>query len=336
MADPYLLGLDIGGTKCAAILGQSDGTILARSEWLSEAQRGPVLMLDDLVRQSQALLAQHGGGGDGGAGTNTLGAVGVSIGGPLDAARGIVLGPPNLPSWEHVPLRDLLVQKFHVPVGVEHDAAACALAEYRWGAGRKAGRGGIPAERLIYLTCGTGFGAGFVFDGKPYQGAAGLNVEIGHIRYQRDEPGEGVPEAFGKVGSQEAFCSAPGLGRIAAWRFPKRWGAPHPVPTPREIAALFEAGDLEALEVVSINARATGDVCAMFADMLRPDLIVLGSLARYLGDRWVELVRRRWRRESLATSAQVCRVVGAELAEKLQDLSALVVADAAWRSRGGV
>jgi glucokinase len=298
---PLYLGLDIGGTKCAAVLGTAAGHIVDRVEWPSLALRGPGPMLDDLFNHAHPLIERGG----------SVRSVGAAIGGPLDATRGIIYSPPNLPGWDAVPLKAVIERRLGLPARVEHDAAACALAEYRWGAGRG-------ASRLVYLTCGTGFGAGFIIDGTIYRGAGGRSIEIGHARYRDDGP-----SAFGKRGSNEAYCAAEALGRLAAWRFPSRWPTP---PASKEIADLATAGDADALAVVELNARAVGDVCAMLGDLLRPDVILLGSLARYLGSGWVDAVRERVRQQVLGDTAAGCRIEPAGLGTKLQDCSALAVA----------
>lgn len=296
------LGLDVGGTKCAVVIGDDEGTIRERIEWPSQAERGPQLMIANLVANADYLRTRHAGAQ----------AVGVSIGGPLDARKGIVHAPPNLPGWDAIPLRQILEERFKLPVFIEHDAAACALAEYRWGAG-------VGAERLVYLTCATGFGAGYVFDGKAYYGACGRSVEIGHTRYAVDGP-----EAFGKKGSAEAFCSAKGLSRLAAWKFPQRWE--RSVPSPPEIADLARDGDADAREVVAINACAVGEICSRIADMLFPDVIILGSLSQYLGDSWLNEVRATFIRETLPAASSSCRLAPPGLGKRLQDCSALVAA----------
>ena len=234
--------------------------------------------------------------------------VGAAVGGPLNAETGVVLSPPNLPGWDGVPLRRILEQRLKLPARIEHDAAACCLAEYTWGAGRG-------CSRLIYLTCGTGFGAGMVFDGKVYRGADGASPEVGHMRLRKKGP-----EAFGKRGSVEAFCAGASLGKIAAWKFPKRWKNPLAA---EELAELWRGGDREAAEVIEINARAVGQVCANLADLLRPEAILLGSMAMHLGEKWVAMVRERFEAEAL--DAGECRVEPAGLGERLQDCSALVV-----------
>jgi glucokinase len=294
------LGLDVGGTKCAAVIGDDAGRILARSEWPALAARGPDPMIADLLDHARPLLAATGAA-----------AVGVAIGGPLDAARGIVLGPPNLPGWDRVPLGERLTRALGLPVAVEHDASACALAEQRWGA--------PDARRLIYLTCGTGFGMGFVVDGAVYRGAGGRPSDIGHIRYQPDGP-----IAYGKRGSLEAFAAGGALARLAAWRFPARWSAD--VPAGADLARLAADGDPDAQQVLRLNAQAVGHACAVLLDILYPDRISLGSLARYLGEPWLQEVRAAARAEAMPAAADACIIGPAVLGGRVQDLAAIAAA----------
>lgn len=260
-------------------------------------------MIDDLCRHTLDLIAK--------AGTKPVRG-GVSIGGPLDAEKGIIYSPPNLPGWDAIPLRDQLSRRLEMPMFIAHDGGACALAETWWGAGRG-------SRRVVYLTCGTGFGMGFVCDGKVYYGSRGQSVEIGHVRYREEGP-----DAYGKPGCFEGFCAGGSLGRLAAWRFPQRW-KDRP-PTSEEVSGLAQSGDRDAQEIIDLNARGVGDACAMLGDMLSPDVILLGSLARYLGMSWIEKIRARFAAECLASNAKSCRIEPAGLGERLQDCSALVVA----------
>jgi glucokinase len=301
-APTTLLGLDVGGTKCAAVLGTPAGDILARREWPSRPDRGPEAMLSDLISSASALLAERG------THPRERCAVGVAIGGPLDAAAGIIHSPPNLPGWDAFPLKSRLESTLGLPVRVQHDASACALAEHRWGAGRN-------ARRLAYLTCGTGFGVGLIFDGIPYAGANGRNCELGHWRIRT-----AGPVAFGKTGSAEACCSARSLARWATFLFPARW--PEGSVTSEEIADLWRSGDAQAAAAIAHNAQAVGDVCASLADLLQLDTILLGSLARYLGQPWVEQVQAQTRAECL----NLPNIIPATLRDRLQDLSALAAA----------
>jgi glucokinase len=206
----------------------------------------------------------------------------------------------------------MLERELSLPVHIQHDAAACAIAERLWGAAR-----GL--DHVAYLTCGTGFGVGLILGGRVHYGANGHNCEIGHVRYRDDGP-----EAFGKRGSLEAYGAGSSLSRLAAWKFPDRWAA-HP-PTSPEIAALAHRGDTDAREIVAINALAVGQTCALLADLFFPEMIVLGSLASYLGQPWLAKVHAAFETEALADAVKSCRIVPAGLGKRLQDCSALAAA----------
>ena len=296
-----VLGLNIGGTRCSVVVGDVDRKIGDRAEWQSNTHRGPGPMLDDLLSHAAAILQQH----------DDVGACGVTVGGPLDSYKGIVKEPPNLPGWDNIPLTEIVESKLGLPVRVEHDATACALAEARWGEGKA-------AKRLAYFTCGTGFGAGFVFDGGPYYGAEGYPSDIGHIRLREDGP-----VAYGKTGTVEAFCAASALGRIAAWKFPDRWPEP---PDSEQVATLAAGGDAQARSVIEINASAVGEACALVGDLLHTDLIVLGSLAQYLGGEWLELVKLHFDRHSHPITRGHCNVVASSLGRSVQEYGALAAA----------
>lgn len=302
MTHSLILGLDIGGTKCAALVGTSEGAVLDRIEWPSEATRGPEKMLADFVIHARSLLVKY----------PAIAACGVSIGGPLDANSGVIYSPPNLPGWDGIPLRQRLMEALALPVFIEHDAAACAWAEYLWGTPQVSGT-------LIYLTCGTGFGGGYILQGQIYRGAQGRSPEIGHARLFPEGP-----TAYGKTGGVEAFCGGSSLPRIAAWKFPQRWGT-NP-PSGPELSKLANGGDADAAEVIAISGRATGQVCANLIDTFAPDVIALGSLARHLGEPWLHHVHAQCAAEALPGLYTLCTVRPTSLAERLQDCSTLAVA----------
>lgn len=300
-----ILGVDLGGTKTALIAGDSSGQVLGRCEFPTEPGQGYPAWLG---RMREAYCGLR---------TSTAGwipaAAGISAGGPADWKAGILLSPPNLPSWSHVPIRDDVSAVTGVPCRMEHDGRAGALAEHKFGAGRG-------HRNMVFLTFGTGIGAGIILNGRVYRGAAGSAGEIGHVRIADDGP-----EAYGKKGSLEAFASGTGIARLAALRYPGRFAEPHAADA-KDIIQLSSTGDGDAREVLSESASKLGQALALIADFLNPELIVLGSLASRLPASYVDQAIEVMREETLPGNFDACRVVGSQLGERLQDLAALVVA----------
>ncbi len=295
-ADIKYLGWNIGGTHSSAIVGTSTGAILERRQWASAVQRGPEAMLDDFCIHANELLIRH----------DQISQLGISVGGPLDTRRGLVLGPPHLPGWKSIDLSNALRHRLHLSVTVEHDAVACLLAEHLWGAARG-------ATHAIYLTCGTGFGAGIMIDGRILRGPTGQTPEIGHIRLA-----ENGPDLFGKPGCAESFCSGKGIALLAQHLFPGRFADPVPV---EQLLALSNQGDSQARAVLAASARWTGRACAMLGDIFSPQLIILGSLARYLPPWWLDAIKDEYHAEVLKHNGHSTRIVRVATGENLQDLS---------------
>jgi glucokinase len=226
----------------------------------------------------------------------------------MDARSGTVISPPHLPGMHGFPLAERLREALERPVAVHHDAAACALAEYRWGANRG-------ANGLAYLTCGTGFGAGIVIDGRARYGSRGYSPELGHIRYRDDGP-----DVFGKPGSFESYGAASALPKLA-----RRIDPAFDAPTGADVAARAADGDPVARAAIEQNAAAVGAACAMLADLLVLDVIVLGSLGTYLGEPWIERVRAAFVAEALPHHAASC-VLRAPSLPNVQELSGLAAA----------
>lgn len=301
--DKLILGWDVGGTTCGAVVAARDGKILAREEWLSDTHRGPEAMLGDFLVHAHRLCGEH----------PAVNAVGVSIGGPLNANTGVILSPPHLPGWDNIPLRDRLQNELKLPVVVEHDAAACLLAEVLWGAAKG-------CSHAAYLTCGTGFGAGLLVNSEVVYGPDGQSPELGHVRLAPDGP-----EMYGKCGCAESFCSGEGIAKLAGWMFPESF--PELIDT-KILNELANQGNEDAKAVLAESARRTGQACSILVDIFAPQVIVLGSLARYFGEAWVRKVHEVMMAEALPINASHTKVVAPELGERLQDLSA--VAPCAW------
>ncbi len=310
----HILGLDIGGTKTAVVLGDHDGRIFDRVQFATRSERGFEPTFAELCEAAGTVRDRAGKNG------RPPSCLSVSIGGPMDVEKGMILSPPNLPGWDAIPLKAMLAERFGLPVFIEHDGNTGALAEWWFGAGQG-------ARNVIFLTMGTGFGGGLILDGRLYRGTNFLAGEVGHLRLS-----EKGPVAFGKTGSWESFCSGTGISRLAAFLFPRRWGEAEPVV--RDLADLAARGDREALAVFFEVARYLGRGLAVLLDILNPEVIVIGSLAVRLGDLVLKPACEEMAREALPGAVSACRVVPAALGERLGDVAALCAAIAAGRGCG--
>ena len=188
-----ILGFDIGGTKCAVITAEWDGneiTLLKKEKCATDTTLSPTQIIDNLIRLADGIL-------DG-----KPDAIGISCGGPLDSKKGVIMSPPNLPGWDNVEIVKQIEAHYNVPTKLQNDANACAVAEWKFGAGKG-------ADNMIFLTFGTGLGAGLILNGKLYSGTNDNAGEVGHIRLDRFGP-----VGYGKSGSFEGFCSGGGIAQL--------------------------------------------------------------------------------------------------------------------------
>ena len=310
------LGFDIGGTKCAVSLGESkagEARILVRRELATPP--GWREAVDVMFGIADEMLE--------GSGAERPAAVGFSCGSPLDAARGVIQAPPNLPNWVDVPITRMASERFGLPSFLENDANACALAEWRWGAGR-----GV--DNMVFLTFGTGMGAGLILDGRLYRGASGDAGEVGHMRLASFGPA-----GYGKEGSFEGFCSGGGIAQLAelfARRAVQRGETPAYwqsgiSPTAKSVADAARAGDETAREVIAYCAAKLGSGLSIIVDVLNPNRIVIGSIYSRCEDLFAEAVRAVIDSECLPSTAPVVSVVPAQLGDGIGDYAALCVAE---------
>lgn len=306
---PTILGLDIGGTKCAVVEGTARAEILQRYETATEAERP----IDATLPRLCQLLAEAG---DIAIRAGRRPAVlSVSVGGPLRIREGVLIDPPHLPGWHGAHLKELLCQSFPaLPVFVEHDGNAGALAEFRFGVG--CCRPGL--QHLVFLTFGTGLGAGLIVNGRVVHGATDTAGEVGHLRLSMEGP-----VGFGKAGSWEGWASGAALADLAGARFPDRWPPGTPI---REVVQAILADDPEALEVAAEVGEWMGRGMAILVDTLNPQVIVLGSLAVALGERILGPARRTLAAEALPQAVAACEILPAALGARLGDVAALMAA----------
>lgn len=319
-----LLGFDIGGTKCAVLMGRAVAgkaiEVLRREELPTRGRPGE--MIEEIFSMAEGMLANAGIGGDG------LQGIGISCGGPLNSRTGVIVAPPNLLGWINIPIVEMVERRFGCRAFLQNDANACAVAEWKYGAGRG-------YQNLIFLTAGTGMGAGLILDGRLYSGTSDLAGEVGHWRLA-----DLGPVGFGKSGSFEGFCSGGGIAQLGQSMAREKLQVGESVSycadaaslggiTARDIAVQASGGDVLAKEVFRYSGHYLGRALSLLIDVLNPEIIILGSIygrAKELLDASMYEVLRR---EALAISLGDCVICPAGLGEAVGDIAALSLAEMA-------
>jgi glucokinase len=315
--DEIYIGLDIGGTKCSVVAGDSSFAIRKKIFFDTRTERGWKNITDEFVRHIKTILTDLKG--------CRIKRIGISCGGPLDSKKGIIYSPPNLPGWDDVPITQLFSDQFMVETTLQNDANACALAEWLMGAGKG-------TSNMIFLTFGTGMGSGLIINGKLYSGTNDLAGEVGHIRL--DKTG---PVGYGKKGSFEGFCSGGGIAQLAKSLVAKKLRKKEVVgfcPDPgmistldaRTVAIAASNGDPAALEIIKISAEYLGQGLAILIDILNPECIVIGSIYSRNEKLFRPLIYEVLKREALPASLDVCSIKPAALGDSIGDYAALCVA----------
>lgn len=311
----YYIGIDIGGTKTAVLLIDENGKVLERTQTVTEVGKGAwKTSLAGIKKKIKQLMKQE-----------KVESIGISCGGPLDTQKGLILSPPNLPGWDNIPITEILQTEFNIPSYLENDANAGALAEWKFGAGK--GR-----DNVIFLTFGTGLGAGIIVNGKLLNGTNDYGGEVGHIRLDDDGP-----IGYHKRGSFEGFCSGTGLAQMMSFELlclaeeigQKEMLAKYKMPgevTGRDVVEWAKDKDELALKVVEKSGTYLGKGLSFLIDIINPELIIVGSMGVRLGDLLFEPARRVIEKEAVPGAAAVCQIVPAALGEAIGDYAALCVA----------
>lgn len=312
-----IIGIDIGGTKCAVIKGN-----LGKN---NEIEITGKIKIDTKTIDPNSALKLFCEKIDFLAKDEKIDAIGVSCGGPLDEKRGVIMSPPNLPGWDNIEIKKFLENRYGVNVMVRNDANACALAEWKFGAAKG-------FSNVIFLTFGTGMGAGLILDGCLYSGTNGMAGEVGHIRLSPDGPW-----GFGKNGSFEGFCSGGGIAKMG------KAAAVEALKNGKTLSYCKSADDLEKISAKSIaesanqgfdDAKEIYRICAkklglglsILIDILNPEIIVIGSVFKRAANLLKDEMENVLKNEALSYSLNVCKIVPAKFDENLGDLAALAAA----------
>jgi glucokinase len=304
-----IIGVDVGGTKTSVVEGTRAGEILMRSERPTAAavrfaDTWPALagQISDTITRSQQMGRRPT-------------AISVAVGGPLNAREGRLIDPPNLPGWHNVALAAHLKERFSgLAVYVEHDAKAGAAAELRFGVG--AARPWL--TDMVFLTFGTGLGAGIIAGGRLLRGGHEMAGELWGLAVHAPD-GARVQE----IGGWENAASGRGISELAVRLHPSRW--PRGTAT-RDVVDAALADDVDALDVVVECGRWLGAGIAVLVSILDPQLIVVGSLAVALGDRVLGPARAEVVARLPSRSQASWAILPSALGSRLGDVQSLMAA----------
>ncbi len=311
----YYIGLDMGGTKCASTLGKiENGKIdIIKKDYFLTNNQDPFVILNKFSLFIESCLKDY-----------KISGIGISSGGPLDTKRGIILSPPSLPLWDNIKIVEYFENKFNIKTRLQNDANSGAIAEWKYGAGR-----GV--DDCVFITCGTGFGAGVISGGRLLTGANDNFGEIGHVRLTKNGP-----LGYNKKGSCEGYCSGSGIKNLAQLMYAKELKKGNKSEYIESIgidnidAKLLADGargdDWFSKKVYKLSGKMLGESLAIIIDLFNPSKIIIGGIFMRSSDLLIKEARKVIIKEALPLSRKVCKILPAELGESIGDISALVVA----------
>jgi glucokinase len=246
MREPRVIGVDVGGTKISAAVVSREGRIEAH-----HVRPTDVSSPDALLAELDAAVEELRVG-------NHVEAVGFGFPSRIDQLDGRIVATVNLP-LEDVELRDRMTERHGLPVGLDNDANAAAIAEWRVGAARG-------SRHVVMLTLGTGVGGGLILDGRPYRGTTGGGGELGHVVIQYDGP----PCGCGGRGHLESLASGRAADRVARELYGDTADG-------HELVRRGLAGEPEAVEALAGIGRYLGAGIASFLNTFEPEVVVIGG-----------------------------------------------------------
>ena len=297
-----VLGLDIGGTKLAAGVVDSNGKVHSFVVAPTRVDEGAESGLERLFELGRLAIAESGFE------TGEIRAVGIGSGGPLDAERGVLIAPPHLPGWHDVPVVDLAEAAFHLPVTLENDATAAAAGEHRWGAGA-----GI--RNMVYLTISTGVGGGVVIDGSLYRGSRGNGGELGHVTVDwHGRPCRGC----GRLGCLEAYVSGTSIAERAR-------EAGLDFATAEAVAAAAREGDVGATAIWDETVEALACGITSIVNLFEPELVVIGGGVTRSGEQLMAPVRKMVRAGAMRPAGEAADVVSSAFGDQVGVVGAAAI-----------
>jgi glucokinase len=252
------IAVDVGGTQLRVATYTEEGvTPHQQARIPTKSSEGQAI--DRLVDLIANLWPSH----------DKVAAIGIAVPGPTNPKLGILYSAPNIPGWENLPLRQLLEDRFGVPVNLGNDANLAVLGEWYFGAARG-------HHNVLYLTISTGIGGGVICDDRLLLGEDGLAGELGHVTVLPDGPLCGC----GQRGHLEALSSGTGIAAFVVEELRK--GRPsalklNPAPNARDISQAAEMGDPLAVEAFARAGKYLGIAITNYLHVFNPSIVILGG-----------------------------------------------------------
>lgn len=316
------VGVDLGGTKIAAVLLDSAGEILGEVRRPTGAEGGLEAVLRVIVDSVRDLAGKVQG---------RIAAVGLGAPGPLNRREGVIYHAPNLPGWRDVPIVRLLQDELGCPVFLENDANAAGFGEWALGAGRG-------TRDMIYLTISTGIGGGLIIDGRIHHGRDDGAGEVGHMTVLPDGPRCGC----GRKGCWEALASGTAIARAMVARLGSggesrvlalAGGNPEAI-TAALVAQAAREGDALAREVLDRAFYYLAVGIVNLIHLLNPEAVVIGGGVAKMGEELFAPVRAMVKERAYPVMARDLPIVPAALGDRAGALGAAMVARRALGEKG--
>lgn len=315
----YLVGVDLGGTKIATALTDTDCQILKYETVRTEASRGPEPIVAQMVEEIRRVIE--------GLPPGSILGVGVACAGLIEPGTGRVLYSPNL-NWRNLPLKEMIEAEIPTPVYVGNDVNMAALGELHYGAG-------IGKRHLVCVFVGTGIGGGIVVNGHLYEGATGFAGEVGHATIDW----KGPPCPSGNPGCWEGYASGTAMQRRALAALDA--GEPSLMrellagdPKKMRVELIAEAaarGDALAQRIIAETGEMLGAGCANLVNILNPERIILGGGVIRGVPELVERVEAGIKQRALADAAKAVDVIRARFGREAGVIGAAVLAKLAGK-----
>lgn len=308
----YIIGVDLGGTKISCALSDLAGNIIETQVVSTNANEGEMAVLNRIINVIDKVMLN----------TNTnkedVKAIGIGAPGPLDAKKGIIVEPANLP-FVNFDLVTPIKDKFNMPVFLDNDANAAAIGEYMFGAGKG-------TESMVYITISTGVGGGAILDGKVYRGRTTNALEVGHTTI---EPFSSIRCNCGNLGCLEAFASGTAIAKRAKEAVLTNVDTSlkqYETLTSYEVFKEAENGDRVAVSIRDNALRYLGVGVTNIINTFDPDMVVIGGGVSKAGDVIFDTVKEVVKERGLKTITTGCEIVPAKLGTDAGVIGAVALA----------